>query len=103
MRHFRIVLGLGILLLPVLVWAQGVTVDSAALGQAAIPAANGVSGVLPMWAEILIGLLGSSVGASLLSANVRSRSGWMKVVDALAFNILKARNDPRLQLAGKSK
>lgn len=43
---------------------------------------------------ILIPLLAVAGGSSVISAFVSSDRPWMKLVDALAFNWLRARNDP---------
>lgn len=47
--------------------------------------------------SIAVPLLAVVGGSSVVSAFVSSDRAWMKVVDAFAFNWLKARNDPRAQ------
>lgn len=53
-----------------------------------------------MWDLVLeygVPLLGFVGGASVVSAFVSSDRPWMKLVDAVAFNWLRARNDPHVQ------
>jgi len=51
----------------------------------------------PQWVGWVISALGVVGSASVVSAFVSSERWWMKLVDALAFNWLKARNDPAEQ------
>jgi len=51
----------------------------------------------PLWLPIVLSLLSTIGGASILSSFISSKRWWMKIIDAFAFNFLKARNDPRVQ------
>jgi len=49
------------------------------------------------WEQIVIGILGVISGSAWLSPFVSSEKPWMKIIDALAGNWLKARNDREAQ------
>jgi len=51
----------------------------------------------PQWVGLVIAGLGAIAGSSFISAFVSSDRWWMRIIDALALNFLKARNDPRIQ------
>lgn len=46
---------------------------------------------------ILLPILSAISGASFISALVSSNKWWMTIIDAVALNWLKARNDPGSQ------
>jgi hypothetical protein len=48
----------------------------------------------PPWLGLLTVVLGAISGSSLLSALVKSNNIIMKVIDIIALNFLRARNDP---------
>lgn len=49
------------------------------------------------YAELIIAVLGAVVASGALSTVLKSGSWWMKIIDALALNWGKARNDPNVQ------
>lgn len=51
----------------------------------------------PAWLPLVTGLLALVAGSGLLSTFVKSGSWWMKIIDAIALNWGKARNDSRVQ------
>lgn len=52
---------------------------------------------MEQYTDLIIGLLGALVASGALSTVLKSGSWWMKIIDALAFNWGKARNDPGAQ------
>ena len=52
---------------------------------------------MEQYVDIIIGVLSLIVGSGVLSTVVKSGSWWMKIIDAVAFNWGKARNDPGAQ------
>jgi hypothetical protein len=52
---------------------------------------------MEQYAELAIAVLGAIVASGALSTVVKSGSWWMKIIDALAMNWGKARNDPDSQ------
>ena len=75
-----------VMVLPLVAVAGG----SGVLGSGTMDAPEG----LPGWLIALIGGTGLSTAASMLSAFFPSTNKVMKVVDWVAFNWLRARNDP---------
>ena len=61
------------------------------LGTGTMEAPDGI----PNWLLAVVGGTGLSTAASLLSAFVPSSNKFMKWVDWIAFNWLRARNDPK--------
>jgi nitrate/nitrite transporter NarK len=51
----------------------------------------------PAWLPLVISLLAAVAGSSFLSTFLKSGSWYMKIIDAIALNWGKARNDPRVQ------
>jgi hypothetical protein len=51
----------------------------------------------PTWVPIVISVLGAIAASGFLSTFLKSGSWWMKIIDAIALNWGKARNDPRVQ------
>jgi hypothetical protein len=51
----------------------------------------------PSWLPLVITLLSAVAGSSFLSTFLKSGSWWMKIIDAVALNWGKARNDPKVQ------
>jgi hypothetical protein len=52
---------------------------------------------MEQYAELVIAILGAVVASGALSTVVKSNSWWMRIIDALALNWGKARNDPDAQ------
>ena len=51
----------------------------------------------PPWLPLVLSLLGAVAGSGFLSTFISSDRWWMKIIDVLAFNWGKARNDPNSQ------
>jgi hypothetical protein len=49
------------------------------------------------WANLIIAVLGAVTASGFVSTFVASGSWWMKIIDAIALNWGKARNDPGAQ------
>ena len=51
----------------------------------------------PPWLALVLTVLGAIAGSGFLSTFLSSNSWWMKILDAVALNFGKARNDPKVQ------